>query len=621
MFRLRARLRGDFEAVSKLEMQCEQAARRCAVRMRGGCRATFPNFIIEKTNTMFTTKKDATTTNTNAMFLNRAAGANSGALALRRAAGSLVCAAALAFVGAAPAVAQDGRSGMSGDERRGGDARQSQRTASSDRRDMKRIRLTDDTIEEAVMNALAKDFVINENRISVSVRNNIVTLDGEVASMLDVSRAGAIAGTLKGVEAVTNSLEVRDSGVSDSRIREHVSETLRNSSGVEFDDLTLRINDGFVTLTGDVSASSERWLARQLTSGVKGVRGIDAAGLVVQEAARQSPEEMVELAQQALKWDSHVDSGDIDVSASNGDVTLDGTVGSVAEKLRAIGIAQRAGAENVDAEGLSVKRWTRHEAFKDITPNEMKPAKVREAVMKAIEREPRVDASAVDFDLKERDMRLTGEVETLAAKSAAGKAALSTHGVESVTNHLRVMGDVDRTELRSSVERAINRETMASPDEIRMGVDDSGRVTLRGSVQSQSAKANIEDAVAEVVGVTDVDNLLVVGQYDTKTAAARPFIDSALYRYGEDVPLKVSQQYTTTMTDAQLREEIVEEFFWSPFVDSDEISLVVENGVAIVSGDVDDADDARDVIENAYEGGAVYVVSNLDYDWSEYEVD
>jgi osmotically-inducible protein OsmY len=52
--------------------------------------------------------------------------------------------------------------------------------------------------------------------------------------------------------------------------------------------------------------------------------------------------------------------------------------------------------------------------------------------------------------------------------------------------------------------------------------------------------------------------------------------------------------------------------FWSPFVDSDDITVVVNSGVATLTGTVEDWSELQAAKENAREGGATSVISNLD---------
>ena len=65
------------------------------------------------------------------------------------------------------------------------------------------------------------------------------------------------------------------------------------------------------------------------------------------------------------------------------------------------------------------------------------------------------------------------------------------------------------------------------------------------------------------------------------------------------------------MSDAEIKEEINDELFWSPFVDADDVTVTVDQGTATLSGVVDSRSEYLSAEENAYEGGAVFVDNDL----------
>ena len=69
-------------------------------------------------------------------------------------------------------------------------------------------------------------------------------------------------------------------------------------------------------------------------------------------------------------------------------------------------------------------------------------------------------------------------------------------------------------------------------------------------------------------------------------------------------------------SDADIREDIESELAWSPFVDANEVTVSVENGVATLTGTVDTWAEYNAARENAYEGGAASVITKLEVDGS-----
>jgi HSP20 family molecular chaperone IbpA len=64
-------------------------------------------------------------------------------------------------------------------------------------------------------------------------------------------------------------------------------------------------------------------------------------------------------------------------------------------------------------------------------------------------------------------------------------------------------------------------------------------------------------------------------------------------------------------SDWRLKEDILDELFWSPFVDSDDVNVEVKDGRVTLTGTVDSWSEYNAAADNAYEGGAVYVDNDL----------
>lgn len=120
-------------------------------------------------------------------------------------------------------------------------------------------------------------------------------------------------------------------------------------------------------------------------------------------------------------------------------------------------------------------------------------------------------------------------------------------------------------------------------------------------------KGQADDVAARVYGVTEVHNNLTVG--DTDNLTYDPYTDD-WYPYDHDW-LVTADDPTTKKSDWEIREDILEELFWSPFVDEDEVVVTVDDGVATLTGTVDTWAERASATENALEGGAVAVDNDL----------
>ena len=65
------------------------------------------------------------------------------------------------------------------------------------------------------------------------------------------------------------------------------------------------------------------------------------------------------------------------------------------------------------------------------------------------------------------------------------------------------------------------------------------------------------------------------------------------------------------LSDAQISAAIKDELFWSPYVDSDQISVTVTDGQAVIRGRAANRFVARIAVQNAFEGGARSVRTRL----------
>jgi osmotically-inducible protein OsmY len=67
----------------------------------------------------------------------------------------------------------------------------------------------------------------------------------------------------------------------------------------------------------------------------------------------------------------------------------------------------------------------------------------------------------------------------------------------------------------------------------------------------------------------------------------------------------------TKKPDWQIREDVKDQLFWSPFVDENQVSVTINNGIVTLTGRVDTYSERQSAEYNAYEGGAKDVDNNL----------
>jgi osmotically-inducible protein OsmY len=148
--------------------------------------------------------------------------------------------------------------------------------------------------------------------------------------------------------------------------------------------------------------------------------------------------------------------------------------------------------------------------------------RVRDAVSRELEWNPKVDASAVGVAAKDGTVTLTGYIDSYSGKLAAERAAKGVHGVRAVANDIEVRLKLDRTDadIAQDAARALQlRSTI--PDGVQAVVH-SGHVTLTGKVNWLFQKEDAEKAVRHVRGVRNVLNhIAVVPQADVRDVKHR----------------------------------------------------------------------------------------------------
>lgn len=136
--------------------------------------------------------------------------------------------------------------------------------------------------------------------------------------------------------------------------------------------------------------------------------------------------------------------------------------------------------------------------------------KVRDAVMRQLEWDPEVDASAVGVAAKDGTVTLTGYINSYSGKLAAERAAKRVRGVRGVANDIAVRLKLPRvdTDIAADAVRALELRSTV-PETVQAAVH-NGYVTLTGKVNWIYQKRDAEKAVRHVRGVRDVLNHIVV---------------------------------------------------------------------------------------------------------------
>ncbi len=200
----------------------------------------------------------------------------------------------------------------------------------------------DRKLQLAVQDELAWEPSVAAAHIGVAADSGIVTLTGHVNTYAEKGAAETAARRVKGVRAVVEEIKVKlpnDARYSDGEIATAAADRLDNDVYLPRDKVKATVENGWVTLTGEVAWDYQRTAARQCVERLPGVTGVsDHISLKPVVNVENIRDDITH----ALHRSWFFDPQTISVSAEAGKVRLSGTVKSPAERAVAAATAWSA---------------------------------------------------------------------------------------------------------------------------------------------------------------------------------------------------------------------------------------------------------------------------------------
>lgn len=198
---------------------------------------------------------------------------------------------------------------------------------------------TDMQIKADVSAELVWDPAVNAANVGVAVKDGIVTLSGTVDTYLQKHAVERAARRVAGVRGIAVDLEVRlapDHHRSDAEIAQAALHALRWHSLVPDDAIKVEVEDGWVSLRGEVDWGYESASAEQAVRPLVGVRGV---GNEIRLRRHVNPQQIRTDIAAALTRHAQREASHIAVDVDGSVVTLHGEVDSMPEHDAAIGTA------------------------------------------------------------------------------------------------------------------------------------------------------------------------------------------------------------------------------------------------------------------------------------------
>ena len=116
---------------------------------------------------------------------------------------------------------------------------------------------TDKEIAKAVVNALAWDTSIPEDKVSIKVENGIIYLTGELKWAYQKNNAKKVTENLLGVKNVVNNIKIKQT-IEPYQIKERITKAFERSADIHAKNITVSTEGHTVTLRGTVNSISEK---------------------------------------------------------------------------------------------------------------------------------------------------------------------------------------------------------------------------------------------------------------------------------------------------------------------------------------------------------------------------
>lgn len=201
---------------------------------------------------------------------------------------------------------------------------------------------TDHQLKQDVTAELAWDPAIQADAVGVAVKDGIVTISGHMATYAEKRAIEKALRRVSGVKAIALELDVKLSALhkrNDTELAEAIENALMWNSLVPADKVRVTVENGWVSLSGELDWDYQRTSVEKAVRPLIGVIGVSNE---ITLKPRATPADVTSRIEDALKRQAEREAKRVQVAISGTTVTLRGTVHSWQERDAASGAAWAA---------------------------------------------------------------------------------------------------------------------------------------------------------------------------------------------------------------------------------------------------------------------------------------
>ena len=212
----------------------------------------------------------------------------------------------------------------------------------------------------------------------------------------------------------------------DEAIQTDVLEELKWDTRVQPSEIGVAVKDGIVTLNGWVDSYLKKITAQEAAHCVRGVKAVvNDIEVRLPGSAERTDADLAASVLNVLKWDAAIPDSKVDVTVSQGWVTLKGEVDHGFQKRDAL----RAICRLSGVKGITNLMMVKPQPA---------PQDLKSQIEKALVRNAQTDASRITVEVQGSEVILRGTVSSYAEKKAAEGTACSASGITEVDNRILV---------------------------------------------------------------------------------------------------------------------------------------------------------------------------------------